>query len=314
MTRTYITREDLLSDLQGVMDKLGHIPSLREYKICGGKYSRKPFRLHFGSWSNAILAVDRIPQRGGGNSPMLNKIPGIPSYEHRGKIQVGDAIIAFDLHSPYHDPNLVKRMLDFKDRHHIDTLILGGDTTDFKSLFYKEGQDAEFTWTEEMSMTKELMKVFTSEFKHVYWIKGNHDHRVARFLNSNKAMMELYMLIMDYPNLHLLDTFYCEVNGWLILNHPSRARKNKVSFIEDLCRRYRKSIINAHTHRFVFAVDDSGNDVIGEGLHLTNPDYHEYKSRELGTHSEWVQGFWVLKGKTVMPYVIHEHIRNVDED
>lgn len=302
-----ITKKDLITDLKLVISKLGHSPSLQEYKICGGKYSSKPFRKHFGSWGAALIYVGAGVQTGGGDSPILNSI-SLPSYENRGKITVGDAIIAFDFHSPYHDPNLMTKMLQFGRKHKIDTLILGGDTTDFKSLFYREGQDAEFNWTNEMQMTKELMKVLTSEFKHVYWIKGNHDHRIARMLNSNSQMMDLYRLVLDFPNLHMLDTFYCEVNEWLLINHPTRCRKNKVSFIEDLCRRYRKSILNGHSHRFIFAVDDSGNDVIGEGLHLTNPDYHEYKSRELGTHSEWVQGFWILRGKTITPYVVHEHI------
>lgn len=309
MSRTYITKDELLDDLKMAVDKLGHVPSLKEYKICGGKYSRKPFIRLFGSWTNALLDLGYASQLGGGGSPIITDVK-LPSYENRGKITVDNSIIAFDLHSPYHDPELVKKMFQIARKANIDTLILGGDTTEFKSLYYKEGQDAEYSWTEEMKMTKELMKVLTSEFKHVYWIKGNHDHRVARLLNSNKAMMDLYELILDYKNLYLLDTFYCEVNEWLLINHPMRSRKNKVSFIEDLCKRYRKSILNGHTHRFVFAVDDSGNDVVGEGLHLTNPAYHEYKSRELGTFSEWVQGFWIMRGKTITPYVVHEHIIN----
>jgi UDP-2,3-diacylglucosamine pyrophosphatase LpxH len=235
----------------------------------------------------------------------------LPTYEGRGRIQTkGDAIIAFDLHSPYHDPEMIKLLFKLRKKRKIDTLIIGGDTTDFKSLYHKEGQDAEYSWTEEMRLTKRLMRRICSEFKYVYWIKGNHDHRLARLLNSNKQMMDLYTMILDFPNLTMLDTFYCEVNGWLLINHPMRARRNKVSYIEDLCRRYRKSVLNGHTHRFVFAVDDSGNDVIGEGLHLTNPDYHEYKTRELGLHSEWVQGVWIMHGESIFPYVIHPRVYN----
>jgi len=259
-----ITKEDLQADVERIVTKLGHTPSLREYKICGGKYSRKPFRKQFGSWSEALRGMGYCPQEGGGDSPVLTSPVLVPNYKDRSKIRtVGDTIIAFDLHSPYHDPEMIIKLLECQKKYNIKTLILGGDTTDFKSLFFKESQDAEFTWTEEMRMTKELLKVLAKHFQEIYWIKGNHDQRLSKFLNSNKEMLALYRLILDVPNLYLLDTFYCEVNDWLLVNHPTRARRNKTSFIEDLCRRYRKSVLNGHTHRFVFAVDDTGIDDTG---------------------------------------------------
>lgn len=312
MSRTTISREDLLEDLHKIAKVVGHPPSLSEYTAAGGEYSSKPFRTNFGSWGAALVEGGYIPQKGGGGSPFIQEPINLPSYTNRGEITIkGDAIIGFDLHTPYHDHKLLEKLIQVKHSLGINTLILGGDITEFKSLFFKDGQDAEFSWTEEMKHTKNLMKKLTDVFETVYWIKGNHDNRLAKLLNSNKQMMEVYEMILDFPNLKMLDTYYCEVNEWLLINHPTRCRKNKTSFIEELSNRYRKSVVQGHSHRFAFAVSDSGHDVLGEGLHLTEPDLHEYKSRELGTHSEWVGGFWIMRGRTLTPYVQHAHISNV---
>ncbi len=302
-------REELIQDILDIYHELKYIPSFKEYRKSGGRFSRKPFRTTFGSWGEAINEVKDILS---GESKEFK----LPKYDDKIRVDDSMVIVAFDAHVPYHDKKVWKECFRVARLLGINSIILGGDTTDFKALYSKEPQDADIPWAKELRKTKEFMNEILDHFDKIYWFRGNHEWRLSRLLKSNEAAREVFEMLFESPQVIISDKFYCQVGNWLLVNHPTKSRKNKVSLAEDLCKRYRMSILNGHTHRFMFAVDDSGQDIIGEGLHMTIPTAHEYKYRDLNTHSEWVQGFWIVdnKNKTVYPYVIHPKVLNLLRD
>lgn len=231
-------------------------------------------------------------------------------YDQFPQIDCEKAIIAFDPHVPYHDVELCNEMIAYAKKNRIKTLIIGGDFIDFKGLYKKEVQHTRIDWTEELEVACKFIEDIAKHFNQIWIIMGNHDWRLVRLLDSNERAGRLYSLIFSNPKVKFSKYQYCLINNWLYVSHSGNT-KTKLSKAERIINVNRKSLLVGHSHRFAFGITDSGQEVVGEGLHLTRPDYHEYASLTLGDYSKWVAGWWVLNGNTVAPYIKHQRVMNV---
>ena len=304
-----MTKEDLISDIKRVSGELGHCPSLSEYER-HGHYSRKPFVTHFGGWSSALISIGEEIQKGGRKS--FKHIFSEPEvFDKFPRINVDKAILLFDPHVPSHDTELHEEMLAVARKLKIKTVVIGGDGVDFKSLYRKETQSSQSNWIQDMTIYEDYIETLCNNFDTVHDIMGNHNWRLARMLGETKQMAELYSLIFKNPKYIPSQYYYALLNDWLYIVHPDKMRKAKLSLPEELCDHHRKSVITAHSHRYCFGTHDSGIDILGDGLCMTRPEYHEYHGLKLDTYSSWIQGFWILLGDKVTPYVKHERIVNL---
>ena len=304
-----ITKNELLSDVKRVKEQLGHTPSVAEYGE-KGRYSTKPFITQFGSWGNALLALGEAIPKGG--RPTFKHIWGEPEkYDKFPRINADKIMLIFDPHVPSHDVELHDEMLRIAKKLKIRTLVIGGDGVDFKSLYRKETQSPNTDWIQDLKAYENYIETLCSNFDVVHDIMGNHNWRLARMLGNTEHMTELYELIFKNPQYKPSQYHYALLNDWLYIVHPDRMRKAKLSLPEEICDHYRKSVISAHSHRYSFGVHDSGIDIIGDGLCMTKPEYHEYHGLKLDTFSHWIQGFWIVIGEKVVPYVKHEKVLNL---
>ena len=215
----------------------------------------------------------------------------------------------FDPHCPYHDVNFCNEAIQSALDRGVETIVIGGDFMDFKGLYKKDKQTITISWLEELKIAVKFIKVLASHFE-VYLIMGNHDWRLVRFLESNIEVKLLYDMIFDNPKVHFSPYFYALINDWLFIVHPDKMRKTKLSLVEELCVHHRKSVIMGHSHRFAFGTHDNGEDILGEGLTMTQPKAHEYTGLKLTAYSAWVQGYWRIEGDKVTPVVRHKRIIN----
>jgi hypothetical protein len=305
-----IGKEKLIEDLKRVAEKIDHVPSLSEYKI-HGKFSLKPFSTCFGSWSQAIFQTFNEPV-GKGGQPSFKHIFGEPEvYDKFLQIKCDKAMIWFDPHVDFHDTDFHNEAMEVARRLGIKTVVLGGDGLDFKSLYRKETQSSPSDWIQDLKAYENYIETLCNNFDVVYDIMGNHNWRLARLLGKSEQMTELYELIFKNPKYKPSQYFYALLNDWLYIVHPDRMRKSKLSLAEELVDHHRKSVITAHSHRFAFGVHDSGIEIIGDGLCMTKPEYHEYHGLKLDTYSAWIQGFWILLDDKIVPYVKHDRIANL---
>lgn len=306
-----INKTDLIQDYEKVKKKIGYSPSISEYKKYG-KYSKAPFVDSFGSWGNFTLHMGGEIQKGGVKKRLeipvtetINYINFIP------KIYANKVVIAADLHIPYHSINIVEKLGEYNESFNADTLVLVGDVIDLKGLYTKIPQDSDTLWVKEI--TEETGKVFNFLFQYydsIWWLTTNHEKRLDKLLKSNMQAHLLLKATNNSPNLTISDYEWGEINDWLRVSHPERGRKNKASLGEELCSRWLCSNLIFHTHRFAMGVHSSGKFVWGDGLHLTDPNFHEYRMKRLTTHDEWVPGWWIVNNNKLYPHVIHERILN----
>jgi predicted phosphodiesterase len=109
------------------------------------------------------------------------KCQKINEYEQHKKY--GTYLWLSDLHVPYDRRKLIKEILLSPEVQKIDTLILGGDIGQFDvaSKWETDKDDMiEFT----IDKISELFEVFSSRFKKVYVMPGNHDAWPQRELNK----------------------------------------------------------------------------------------------------------------------------------
>jgi hypothetical protein len=224
-----------------------------------------------------------------------------------------DAILLFDPHCPYHNVTLINEMVDTARRLQIKKLAIIGDLTDLKKQYKKEPQAEGFGLTDELRVTREVIEFLAGWFDEIVATIGNHDFRLIRLLENQEDAIALYNLIMN-PNktgpFRLLRENYLLIGEWLYAYHPFRMRKSKGSLSEEMGDHNQKSNLGAHSHRWSMAIHDNGKEVVAEGLHATDPLFHNYHNDRLDTYSSWVPGFWIVKGKSLYPYTIHDRIWN----
>ena len=302
------SKEELIQDYNSVKEKLGHSPSLSEYRQAGGKHYEKTFRNHFGTWGN--LTIQQGGEiRKGGNKRLTEPDLDLIEYTDYIKIHSQNVIIIFDPHIPYHSIKLINECLDVAERLKIDTLIIGGDFLDFKSLYTKEVQQTKIDWIDEIKEAVKVLNVLIAHFKKIYIISGNHDHRLNRFLGQSDKAEKLMSILFNHPQVKYSKYQYCQLNDkWNIIHEGNT--KAKLSKLEKIINVKRLSTMAGHSHRFAFAIHDSGIEIEAEGLHTSEKPLHEYANIRLSDHSEWIQGFWIIKNNQIAHYVKHPLVYN----
>ena len=218
-----------------------------------------------------------------------------------------DALIGADLHMPYHNTDMLNVLIETGKKLHIKRLVLVGDTFDFKTLYTKAINSKAPSWLEEQRIAKSVLEQLSKYFT-IDIVPGNHEIRLPKLLQSIEDAEDFYKLLYDNSKIVFHDVHqHIAINNWLHVSHCGNT-KTKLAKAERIVNVHRKSLLVFHSHRFAFCVADSGIEVIGEGLHLTRPELHEYTQVQLSDFSHWVEGFWILKDDKIYPYVNHVHI------
>ena len=298
------TKKFLLKDLKRVKTLLNvDTFSYNEYKK-HGKYSTKPFRTHFGSWTNALAAINCIALKAKRIAPSAIVLRDFSKVDN---LQLKDALIGADLHMPYHNTDMLNVLIETGRKLRIKNLVLVGDTFDFKTLYTKTVNSKALSWIAEQKIAKDILIQMSKHFI-IDIVPGNHELRLSKLLQSIEDAEDFYKLLYANPKIVFHDVHqHIAINDWLHVSHYGNT-KIKLAKAERIANVHRKSLLVFHSHRFAFCVADSGIEVIGEGLHLTRPELHEYAQVHLSDFSQWVEGFWILKDDKIYPYVNHEHI------
>ena len=304
MINSFYEKKFLLEDLERVKTLLNvNTFSYNEYKKYG-KYSTKPFRTHFGSWTNALAAINCTALKTKRIEPPEIVLRDFSKVDN---LQLKNALIGADLHMPYHNTDMLNVLIETGRKLHIKNLVLVGDTFDFKTLYTKAVNSKAPSWIEEQKIAKDILKQMSKYFT-IDIVPGNHELRLPKLLQSIEDAEEFYKLLYTNSKIIFHDVHqHLAINDWLHVSHCGNT-KIKLAKAERIVNVHRKSLLVFHSHRFAFCVADSGIEVIGEGLHLTRPELHEYTQVQLSDFSQWVEGFWILKDDKIYPYANHKHI------
>ena len=94
-------------------------------------------------------------------------------------------LILSDIHVPFSDYKAVKTAIEYGIKYNVDAVFLNGDIMDCAELSdHEKNPNERVSFADELEDTKELLKYLRFEFKGkpIYYIPGNHENRLERFL------------------------------------------------------------------------------------------------------------------------------------
>lgn len=175
-------------------------------------------------------------------------------------------LIVPDTHRPYHDKRAWKLLLQVGKALKPEITVVLGDFADFFSVstHSKDPRRALKMKSEIKDVIKGLQELSALGSKHKYFIAGNHEDRLQRYLQDQAP--ELHDLL-SIPKLLKLKS-----RGWTYVPYKTDMQIGKVHFTHDVGHAGRSSVfqcldtyqssnVTGHTHRMAYVVE--GN-AIGE--------------------------------------------------
>lgn len=175
--------------------------------------------------------------------------------------QCNNILLISDLHIPYHDIDALTIALEYGVREKVNTIILLGDVMDFHKASRFQPDPKKRSIKQEFDATKEFFRVLRQLFptQEIYWLKGNHDVRYEKFLQTK--VQEIWddpyyhleeRLRLNEERVHLLDDKVLIKAGKLALTHGHHVFKGiftPVSPARGAWTKAKQNVIVGHLHR-----------------------------------------------------------------
>ena len=94
------------------------------------------------------------------------------------------AFLMYDAHIPYHDERAYNVAVDYARTWDPDEIGIVGDYVDFKDVSHWKDDPRRMPFTNEVALIKAHIRALRETFpdKRIFYIEGNHESRLARFL------------------------------------------------------------------------------------------------------------------------------------
>jgi len=161
-----------------------------------------------------------------------------------------------DTHTPFHDPQCVKVLLDVARDFRPDEVVYLGDWWDCYSVSsYDKDPEKNFASLKDellqgLDILHQVEKV--SRANRFVFLQGNHEYRIDRYLNTYASKLHNILPVREILQLPKSYTFYpygqenhyrC---GKLILTHGSLTNKHAAA---SMVAKYGHSVMFGHTHK-----------------------------------------------------------------
>jgi hypothetical protein len=121
-----------------------------------------------------------------------------------------------DIHAPFHDLEAIKKAVT-EQAYDTDVLLIGGDLLDLFSVSRYEKFESPFSTEEEFRSGKGLLSYFSSIFRKIRIMPGNHDERWKKYLMTKRNLSPADVIAMNYlireavgdQDLDITDPIYC---------------------------------------------------------------------------------------------------------
>lgn len=265
-------------------------------------------------------------------APSLPRIP----------VDHGEVAILPDLHIPWHDPAALMQACEAASALGVRVALIPGDLLHMDKISKHQGVGKTVHPTEELVAAKAALDALRLVFERIVVIPGNHDQRlekwfertsksksgaeqlenVAALLNADATVLEdvankfiAHFLGGDGIEIHPLPQIEWAVDGsgykWLI-QHPGSCRKTSPSLERAFSHKFRKPVIQGHSHLWACGFDDSGTDPCCNIGHLSDDTKYRYVRERPSVFPRTVKGYAMLlkdedvPGGYVWPIPIHD--------
>ena len=231
----------------------------------------------------------------------------------------GDWMITGDWHIPYHDPDLVLKMLAIARKFNIKRGMCAGDLGDQNA--FSKFIDKKDEWKYEKTKTRQTLHAILSWFDEWFLFMGNHGLRLWKRLSgvgSEEDIFELIKTAEMQDKLKYSTYPRCIVNeSWLVC-HPASYSRIQTRNAYFLASKYLPpliekgqspngiyGIITFHGHQGGEGTDVSSCFQTVDGMGMMDPTKIKYKEMRLTTHPEWVPGFSMLRNNHLYRFPKH---------
>jgi len=228
----------------------------------------------------------------------------------------GDYMITADWHIPFHDVDLVEKMLAVAEKFGAKKLVIAGDFIELD--VFKTYIDKTAAWKYEKQKTRSILKALLGRFREIVWLIGNHEVRMWKRLQGMGEEEDIFQLILEaeaarkvrysiYP--------YTIINSSWMVVHPksySRIQARNAFFLASkylvkLVERGKSpngiyGMVAAHGHLGGMGTDISGRFQVADGMGMMNPDKVHYQIIKISTSPNWRPGFFMLLDNTLYPF------------
>lgn len=209
-------------------------------------------------------------------------------------------LIVPDVHIPYHDQKAWDLMLQvahgFKPSH----IVVLGDFADFYAVssFGKDPTRANQLDVEIAECNKALDQLDMVGAKHKYFIAGNHEQRLERYLQDKAPQL--------YSMIKVEALFKLKQRGWAFTPYRNDVKIGKVYFTHDVGQggrtaahrtmdTYQHSIITGHSHRLAYVVESNatGTSMLSAQFGWLGDVHQVDYLHRIKAQKDWALGFGI---------------------
>lgn len=230
-------------------------------------------------------------------------------------ITLSGAFICSDLHAPYHNREMLTRLVKMREHHPnaSSTLCIVGDLFNFETLSKHPQHEPAEGLRESLRIGRDILLWFREYFETIYICNGNHDERLAgKALNAHYPLDHVINGLFDDTTnpggIVVTNNDYIVIdtpgsNKRWVLVHPSKYSKNGGTTPALIAPQFQANVISGHNHRVGVQSSHDGKWLGVDLGHMTNTSLHYYKRRRANTFAEWNSGFAVLENGYVTSYM-----------
>lgn len=217
------------------------------------------------------------------------------------KLSRGKTIAVFsDIHAPYHDVDSLVEAVTAAKKSNPDVVILLGDIMDFHRISRYPNDAGTLSFADEIAVGVELLKYMRHSFPNAefYYIEGNHEVRLAHYIQRNAAELQglssldlSFLLQLDELEIPFIQMGFIHCGDMTFLHGHELPGIGGVNPSRKLFTKMKKSAMCGHLHRpeSFFTRDGAGKllqcHIVG---HLGDP-HPRYWMR-----NEWQHGYAIV--------------------
>ena len=220
----------------------------------------------------------------------------------------GDYMLTGDWHIPFHDADLVEKMMVIAKRFELRKLVIVGDFVELDS--FKVFLDKTVSWQYEKETIRKIIKSLLSWFVEITWLMGNHEIRMWKRLQGMGEEEDIFQLVLEKETVgkvqYSVYPFSIINSSWMVIHPKSYSRiaaRNPYflasKYLVDLVLKKKPpngqcGIIAFHGHGGGEATDISGNFQAVDGMCMCDPQKIGYQVLKINTAPRWRPGFMAL--------------------
>src|SRR3970040_1665312 len=248
--------------------------------------------------------------RQGDQITAIETLDWLPTFNKFETVHSDCVAVCSDMHIPYVDIDLVRKMCRIGSKMQAKDGILDVDTfnQDMFSHFirYLDPNREETSWPFELEAVSEVLKMVLATFKNVWVTRGNHDERILRLLMGKVGLKHIFKWVPgDVDKLIRISEYpYCYLTSGqrsYRITHPKSYSKIPTRVSSWLANKWECSVMSAHGHRQGWVFSDAGHASIDIGG-MFDPKKIEYINMSDTTHGKWNPGFFVVRNGFPYPF------------